>query len=132
MGTLVVLKQRKWNLLIVTTYYEKHPQNFKWVFCEDFISFCYLKFSTPINLECFSSIEMLRLHRRENAVNHVHVFYCGNPFAASMEKLTLTTVLPNASTSFFNLYVFESITKKKKPLKIDKYNFLFIFFLLFQ
>lgn len=75
---------------------------------------------------------MLRLHRRENAVNHVHVFYCGNPFAASMEKLTLTTVLPNASTSFFNLYVFESITKKKKPLKIDKYNFLFIFFYYFS
>lgn len=107
------------------------PKNFKWVFCKDFISFCNLKFSTTINLEYFSLIEMLRLHRRENAVNHVHVFYCGNPFAASMEKLTLTTVLPNASTSFFNLYVFESITippPEKNPWKlinIISYSFFF-------
>lgn len=110
------------------------PKNFKWVFCKDFISFCNLKFSTTINLEYFSLIEMLRLHRRENAVNHVHVFYCGNPFAASMEKLTLTTVLPNASTSFFNLYVFESITippPEKNPWKlinIISYSFFFYYF----
>lgn len=74
---------------------------------------------------------MLRLYWRENVVNYVYVFYCGNLFVVLMEKFMLMIVLLNVSMFFFNLYVFELIIKKKKFLKIDKYNILFIFFLLF-
>lgn len=109
-------------------------KNFKWVFCKDFILFCYLKFLIMINLEYFLLIEMLRLYWRENVVNYVYVFYCGNLFVVLMEKFMLMIVLLNVSMFFFNLYVFELIIiffLKKNFLKIDKYNFLFIFFLLF-